>query len=164
VTNDDGSLVGAHIRSNSTCKESLERMVVNVKITTVLGSIAASSDTVEFEGRQMKHCSNNVHNKGKKSKKSPFTYRASILFFAIKCMCFIEQVGTTGFKHPVYLVQKYWNQNQEMPAGDQTEIGENGLNLSGGQKMRVALARAVYAQVKRYDRVLGNFIRKCKTL
>lgn len=32
-----------------------------------------------------------------------------------------------------------------MPGGDQTEIGENGVNLSGGQKQRVALARALYA-------------------
>jgi len=33
---------------------------------------------------------------------------------------------------------------QEFPSGDLTLIGEAGLTLSGGQKARLALARAVY--------------------
>ena len=32
-----------------------------------------------------------------------------------------------------------------LPGGDLTEIGEKGINLSGGQKARISLARAVYA-------------------
>ena len=32
-----------------------------------------------------------------------------------------------------------------LPGGDMTQIGEKGINLSGGQKARVSIARAVYS-------------------
>ena len=32
-----------------------------------------------------------------------------------------------------------------LEAGDLTQIGEKGMNLSGGQKARIAMARAVYS-------------------
>ena len=39
---------------------------------------------------------------------------------------------------------------QALPARDLTEIGERGINLSGGQKARVALARSVYSDADIY--------------
>ncbi|KAL7753538.1 hypothetical protein RI367_001313 [Sorochytrium milnesiophthora] len=44
-----------------------------------------------------------------------------------------------------------------LPDGDKTEIGEKGINLSGGQKARINLARSLYAQpdIYLFDDVLS---------
>jgi hypothetical protein len=46
------------------------RLAVNAKVATALGSITASYDTVESDGRQMKHCSI-TYIKRKNPRKSP---------------------------------------------------------------------------------------------
>ncbi len=43
-----------------------------------------------------------------------------------------------------------WNDFDKLPHGDCTIIGEGGISLSGGQKMRVNLARCIYIDADIY--------------
>jgi len=53
---------------------------------------------------------------------------------------FDEAVATCCLDHDIALFNK----------GIDTEIGERGINASGGQKVRISLARAVYADADIY--------------
>ena len=44
----------------------------------------------------------------------------------------------------------YLKDFKDMPDGDQTLIGDSGIDLSGGQKSRVSLARALYRDADIY--------------
>jgi ABC-type multidrug transport system fused ATPase/permease subunit len=51
----------------------------------------------------------------------------------------------TNLYQEVLRVTMLSNDLASLPGGDMTEIGEKGINLSGGQKARVCIARAVYS-------------------
>ncbi|PPQ81309.1 hypothetical protein CVT26_015196, partial [Gymnopilus dilepis] len=54
----------------------------------------------------------------------------------IKNATFSEVIQACSLEHDLEI----------LPQGENTEIGEKGINLSGGQKARVSLARAAYSQ------------------
>ncbi len=82
------------IRRGWDLTEWLERLTANAKFATWLGSIKASSDTVESERRQIKQC----WQKYKKSKKSPCLYFYNIFIircFSVVLLLWVEDLSTS---------------------------------------------------------------------
>ena len=68
--------------------------------------------------------------------------------------------NTSRFVNPPSQSNLPHHHMQVLPGGVLTEIGEKGINLSGGQKARVALARAIYRDAGD-NNPLVRFIRTC---
>ena len=57
----------------------------------------------------------------------------------------LQKTASTNKTHYTYLLILFRPDFKTLTNGEMTEIGEKGINLSGGQKHRVSLARAVYS-------------------
>eukprot|EP00958_Prasinococcus_capsulatus_P002371 scaffold207_cov409-Prasinococcus_capsulatus_cf.AAC.76 len=60
-------------------------------------------------------------------------------------ICFLQDFDSVWYKEVIEACALD-EDLKSLPAGDETELGERGINLSGGQKARVALARAAYSR------------------
>lgn len=92
-----------------------------------------------------------------------------VVYFAIQ----VESLHVKYFMTDVDIFLFYSLSRQDfeqLPEGDLTVIGDRGVNLSGGQKARISLARAVYSDkvdicllddpFSAVDMSVGNFIFK----
>uniref|UniRef100_W8B7T4 Putative multidrug resistance-associated protein lethal(2)03659 n=1 Tax=Ceratitis capitata TaxID=7213 RepID=W8B7T4_CERCA len=64
-------------------------------------------------------------------------------------ICFVEPYDAQRYKDVVQACELE-RDLQLLPYGDSTIVGERGISLSGGQKARISLARAVYRQADIY--------------
>eukprot|EP00250_Pteridium_aquilinum_P020540 c24855_g1_i1 orf=298-4842(-) len=120
---------------------------VNLKVTqgslvTIVGTVGSGKSSLlsALLGEMVKLCgkaktSGSIAYVAQNAWIQNATIEDNILFGAAKDSVRYDQV-----LHACALVQDL----ESMDHGDQTEIGEKGINLSGGQKQRIQLARAVY--------------------
>ena len=138
---------------------SLRRVTMQVKrgeFVAVVGGVGAGKSTlinsILGEGRPLTGTELAVKGKLGTFVQSPFilndTVRNNILFGHAPIAKSSKGVGGEAIDEDRYKlaveVSSLKHDFTLLPHGDQTEIGEKGITLSGGQKARVALARTVY--------------------
>ncbi|EDW56607.1 probable multidrug resistance-associated protein lethal(2)03659 [Drosophila sechellia] len=86
-----------------------------------------------------------VHGRISYAAQQPWVFQGSIR----ENILFVEQYEEKRYRAVVHACQL--DRDLELlPRGDATVVGERGISLSGGQKARIALARAVYRQADIY--------------
>lgn len=117
-------------------------LTIPIGLTMVIGNVAAGkSSLLSAIAGEMRMTRGSAKNTGSKAycSQKPWirsaTVRENILFGADYDAEWYAKVVWACALEPDF---------QSLPDGDQTAIGELGINLSGGQKARVSTARAIY--------------------
>lgn len=63
-------------------------------------------------------------------------YDRILFHFTLHCGRYLEVVRCCGLRYDISI----------LPSGDETEIGEEGINLSKEQKQRISIGRALYSK------------------
>ncbi len=118
------------------------------RLVAVIGSVGSGKssflsailgDMVKFDGKI--NVQRNIAYASQQAWIQNATLKANILFGMQEDPGFYEKVVDACQLRPDLSI---------LAAGDMTEIGEKGINLSGGQKARINLARAVYSNASLY--------------
>ncbi|KAL0491571.1 ATP-binding cassette, subfamily C [Acrasis kona] len=121
-------------RASLTCIVGLVGAGKSTLLSAIIGEISQTSGTTRISTRSVAYCAQQpwIQNKSVKENITfGLPYNDNKYKIAIECCCLERDL-------------------EMLPAGDQTEIGEKGINLSGGQRQRISLARAVYCDADTY--------------
>jgi len=143
-SSEDPELVGS-LSNNMLCLKRINFQCKPGELIAVIGGVGSGKSSL-LNGilGEVRKLSGRTEVKGKLAffSQNPFilnaTVKANILFShandPVNEIKYKRAIECCALKHDLEM----------LPAGDETEIGEKGITLSGGQKARVALARAVY--------------------
>ncbi|KAL0484005.1 ATP-binding cassette, subfamily C [Acrasis kona] len=121
-------------RGSLTCIVGLVGAGKSTLLSAIIGEISQTSGTTRISTRNIAYCPQQswIQNGSVKENITfGLPYDEKKYKTAIRCCCLERDL-------------------EILPAGDQTEIGEKGINLSGGQRQRISLARAVYCDADTY--------------
>ena len=134
----------AEMADNLLCLKRISLEVKRGQLIAIIGGVGCGKSSLlsSILGEEVRQLSGMASMKGSLSyfAQSPFifndTLRNNILFgLPFDSKRYERVIDSCALRHDLNL----------FPASDQTEIGEKGITLSGGQKARVALARCLYA-------------------
>jgi len=133
---------------NKICLENISLEAKNGELLAVVGHVG-SGKTTFIKGLlgDVKCIKGNVYSRGSVAyvSQQPFIQNASVR----ENILFGQPFDYKRYKTAID-VSALKPDLKVLPHGDQTEIGEKGINLSGGQRTRVSIARAVYQDAHVY--------------